>query len=226
MYNKWFCEYCIGHFHCNWNCWYLYDANSWGHVFNIGHETFRVTKRMFVLNTLPFSFFPNTCNHPKILWTIKAKAVPLHAMKALGGRGVYLLLILDLGTRYGWLVSVTPRPLFSLGERTTGTHCTGGWVGPRAGLDTEARGKIFCPRRGSNLDRPVVQPVARRYTDWATRLIMLWTMLNQKNGNNRLKSKQLDSWYALLLLNTTKEQSTSLPTYINALKFRCETGSE
>jgi hypothetical protein len=29
------------------------------------------------------------------------------------------------------------------GERTPGTHCTGGWVGPRAGLDTEARGKIF-----------------------------------------------------------------------------------
>jgi hypothetical protein len=36
-------------------------------------------------------------------------------------------------------------------------------VGPRASLDTEARGKIFCLRRGSNLDRPVVQPVARYY---------------------------------------------------------------
>jgi hypothetical protein len=32
---------------------------------------------------------------------------------------------------------------FSPGERTPGTHCTGGWVGPRAGLDTEARGKIL-----------------------------------------------------------------------------------
>jgi hypothetical protein len=30
------------------------------------------------------------------------------------------------------------------GERTPGTHCTGGWVGPRAGLDTEAREKILC----------------------------------------------------------------------------------
>jgi hypothetical protein len=35
-----------------------------------------------------------------------------------------------------------------------GTHCTGGWEGPRAGLDTEATGKILCPCRGSN-------PVAR-----------------------------------------------------------------
>jgi hypothetical protein len=32
---------------------------------------------------------------------------------------------------------------FSSGERTPGTHCTGGWVGPRAGVDTEARGKIL-----------------------------------------------------------------------------------
>jgi hypothetical protein len=57
------------------------------------------------------------------------------------GEKVYLLLILDLGTRWGWLVSVTPRPRFITRQRTTGTHCTGGWVGLRAGVDTEARGK-------------------------------------------------------------------------------------
>jgi hypothetical protein len=50
------------------------------------------------------------------------------------------------------------------GERNPGTHCTGGWLGPRAGLDTEARGKILCPCRGTNPDRPVVQSVARHYT--------------------------------------------------------------
>jgi len=64
----------------------------------------------------------------------------------------------------GWVVSITPRPRFTPGERTPGTHCTGGWVGPRAGLDTEARGKILCPRRGPNPDRPVVQPVVRQST--------------------------------------------------------------
>jgi hypothetical protein len=37
-------------------------------------------------------------------------------------------------------------------------------VGPRAGLDLEDRGKILCPCRGSNPDRPVVQPVVRHYT--------------------------------------------------------------
>jgi hypothetical protein len=54
------------------------------------------------------------------------------------------------------------------GERTPGTHCTGGWVGLRAGLDTEARGKIICLCRGSNLYCPVVLYVVRQYTDWAT----------------------------------------------------------
>jgi hypothetical protein len=51
-------------------------------------------------------------------------------------------------------------------ERTPCTHCTGGWVGLRAGLDTEATGKISYLCRGSNLDRPVVQSVARHYTDF------------------------------------------------------------
>jgi hypothetical protein len=87
--------------------------------------------------------------------------------RRLGGEEVQLLLILDLGTRCGWVVSITPRPRFSPGEMTRGTHCTGGWVGPRAGLDKEAIGQILCPCRGSNPDRPVVQPVVRHYTAWA-----------------------------------------------------------
>jgi hypothetical protein len=33
-----------------------------------------------------------------------------------------------------------------------GTQCTGGWVGLRAGLYTEVRGKILCPCRGLNPD--------------------------------------------------------------------------
>jgi hypothetical protein len=60
-----------------------------------------------------------------------------------------------------------PTALYPRGN-DPGTHWIGGWVGLRAGLDTEVTGKIFYFCRGSNLDRPVVQSVARHYTNWAT----------------------------------------------------------
>jgi hypothetical protein len=69
----------------------------------------------------------------------------------------------SFGTIWWWVVSVTPRPRFTPGERTPGTHWIGGWVGLRAGLDAETGVKILCFCRRSNRDRP-----ARTQTDWAT----------------------------------------------------------
>jgi hypothetical protein len=40
------------------------------------------------------------------------------------------------------------------GERTTGTHYTGGWVGPRADLDTEATVNFLSPLPGIEPRRP------------------------------------------------------------------------
>jgi hypothetical protein len=72
-------------------------------------------------------------------------------------------LIFDFGTRWGeWSVSRPCRAL-APGKGQPGTHRTGGWVGPRGGLDTEAREKILsplprieppssgCPARGQTL---------------------------------------------------------------------------
>jgi len=49
-------------------------------------------------------------------------------------------------------------------RKRPGTHCTGGWVGPRAGLDRCGKSRPH-PR----FDPRTVQPVASRYTDYATR---------------------------------------------------------
>jgi hypothetical protein len=65
-----------------------------------------------------------------------------------------------------WSASRLGRAL--LRERIPCIHCARGWVGLRAGLDTEVTVKILCPCRGSNPNRPVVQSVVRHYTDWAT----------------------------------------------------------
>ena len=62
--------------------------------------------------------------------------------------------------RWGWVVSTTPRPFYP--RKRPGTHCTGGWVAPRTGLD--GCGKSRPP---PGLDPRTVQPVVSLYTDWA-----------------------------------------------------------
>jgi hypothetical protein len=162
------------------------------------------------------------------------KAVPLHAMKALGGRGD-IAPTHDLGTRWGWVVSVTARPRFIPRERTPGTHCTGGWVGPRAGLDTEVRGKILCPCRGSNLDRPVVQPVVRQYTAWASPAPETRMYRQERQKINRYSSlrinkyryeiqeqKQVPGRYTGLFRELSESTISPRFTMIPIKKFRCK----
>jgi hypothetical protein len=76
---------------------------------------------------------------------ILIKTVPLPPCRRQGGEYSYSFLTAALDG--GWVVSVTPRPRFTPAERIPGTHCTGGWMGPRAGLDTEVRKKSFAYAR-------------------------------------------------------------------------------
>jgi hypothetical protein len=61
-------------------------------------------------------------------------------MKTFWGSGDIAPLILDFGTRWKWVLSLTPRPLYPA-ERTACTHCIGGWLGFRAVLDAVAKTK-------------------------------------------------------------------------------------
>jgi hypothetical protein len=54
-----------------------------------------------------------------------------------------LLLVLDLGSRWGECTVSRPGRSLPSESGPVGNHWTGGWVGPRAGLDTEATGKII-----------------------------------------------------------------------------------
>ena len=75
----------------------------------------------------------------------------LQATQALRVSTGIALLFLDYGTRRVSVIIVTPRPLFTPGERS-GTHCTAGWMGLRAGLDR--CGKISLSTRIRSQDRP------------------------------------------------------------------------
>jgi hypothetical protein len=114
------------------------------------------------------------------------KAVPLHAIMALGGWGGIAPTHSLPRHKMGVSGQRHAQAALCPGERTSGTHCTGGWVGLRAGLDTEARGNILCPCQVSNLDRPVVQSLVRHYTDWATPVpIYMKTFSNKSSCKQR-----------------------------------------
>jgi hypothetical protein len=89
---------------------------------------------------------------------VKVKFTLEQATKAQRGSGVKLYSFFNLGTRCGWVVNAMPRQLYF--REKHGTSCTGGWVGPRAGLD--GGGKSRSP---PGFDPRTAQPVASRYTD-------------------------------------------------------------
>jgi hypothetical protein len=99
----------------------------------------------------------------------KVKCTLIQTLRLSTGRAAHrgsrciALPFLDHSTRRGWGVSVTPRPLFTPPRERPDTHCTGGWVGPRAGLDRCGKSRSppgFEPR--------IAQPVASGYTDYTT----------------------------------------------------------
>jgi hypothetical protein len=85
-----------------------------------------------------------------------SKTVPLPTCRRQGGEEMYLILILDLGTRWGeWSASRSDRvlplekdPRYPL-DRKQGASQS--WVRLKACLDT---GRTLCLRRGSNPGRP------------------------------------------------------------------------
>jgi len=57
-----------------------------------------------------------------------------HAMKTYLGSTGTAAPILNLGTRWGWVVN-SRSGRFTPGVRTHGTHWIGSWVGPRSDID-------------------------------------------------------------------------------------------
>ena len=58
-----------------------------------------------------------------------------------GGLEVQLYSSFNLGARWVWVVNATPRQLYP--RERPGTHCTGGWVGLRAGLNKCGKYRLY-----------------------------------------------------------------------------------
>jgi hypothetical protein len=78
----------------------------------------------------------------------------------LTGECKYSSTILDLGTRWKWVVSFMPRSLYPR-ERSPDIHWIGGWVGLKAILQAVEKIKT-CPSRESIPGRPARGPLLYR----------------------------------------------------------------
>jgi hypothetical protein len=104
----------------------------------------------FVLMALSL-LMGSICVYVGCLTKVKGKAVPLRSIEAhLGDRRYNSYSFLTSALEGGEWSASRPGRALTPGKEPPGTHCTGGWVGPRAGLDAEVRGKILCLCRGSN----------------------------------------------------------------------------
>jgi hypothetical protein len=103
-------------------------------------------------------------------------------MKAYCGSGVIDPSILDLGTRWRWVVSITPWPLYLQGKSP--------WypVDKRLG-GLQSRSGRGCEQKNSQplpgLESPIIHAVAQRYT---TELSRLLTLLVKAKAFPRCKS--------------------------------------
>jgi hypothetical protein len=69
------------------------------------------------------------------------------------GKWKYGSTIVDLGTRWRWVVRFTPRTIYPLGKSRS-CHCIGGWVGPIVALDAVEKREITLP----GIEPPAAQP--------------------------------------------------------------------
>jgi hypothetical protein len=109
---------------------------------------------------LPFSpyLFPTRHIRHSISSVYKRKGtvVRIHSIKEYKGRRGMAPFILNLGTRFRWVASLTSRSLHSR-TRAPGNHCIVVWVGLRAGLDILGKIKFPWACSDSNLVSPSPQ---------------------------------------------------------------------
>jgi hypothetical protein len=105
-------------------------------------------------------------------------------------------------------------------ERTLCSHWIGGWVGPRAGLDAEARRKILCLCRGSNPVRLVhSQTLYWRATPayQASCKLQKEGKFYRKNGAKHGSNFRMNNWNVQLPSNPSHWSRSDMRTRASSL---------
>jgi hypothetical protein len=122
-------------------------------------------------------------------------------MKVYWGSGGIAPRILDLGTRWTWVVSLTPRPLYPQGK-SPWYPLDGRRGGPQSRSGLGGVEKNSQPLSG--LEPPIMQPVAQRYTTELSRLLLAhsWRLYECVSRSSQAESI---TKYMLTTINTRWE---------------------
>ena len=109
----------------------------------------------------------------------------------------------------GCVVNATPRPLYP--QKWPGTHCIGGWVGPRAGLDGCGKSR---PHRDT-------LPLPSIYTECAIpahtrKAVSVQTFYRSTGFPNFGASTFLDKWYSKVI-----DYQPCAPAAFTPRKYSC-----
>jgi hypothetical protein len=126
------------------------------------------------------------------------------------GEAVQLLLILDLGTKWIWVVSVTPRPRF-----TPGTHCIGGRapiirLSPRA-IQPGARSTLRYGSQATVTKEKTEHIYICTINNWNK----VWLKLQIEFGLYWIGTLQILNFNEIgLVISQTKHSNIHIPRYI------------
>jgi hypothetical protein len=128
---------------------------------------------------------------------------------------MYSSIILDLGTRWRWVGSFMPQPLYHQGKspwypldrRLSRPQCWSGCCGVEKKSLARARNRT-----------PAIQPVADHYTDWAILAQSYMYIINNNIG---------DRFSPSIFVSPANSHSTNCTRSINNLTlYRLDTGSD
>jgi len=103
----------------------------------------------------------------------------------------------------GWVVNATPRPLYP--RERPGTHCIGGWVRPRAGLDRCGKSRLtwirssYTPARSESLYRLSYHDPHRTSGTFKKFAILPVRHIGHRHWITRVKNLYVEIFFPVLL---------------------------
>ena len=145
------------------------------------------------------------------VYTSKCEVCAVQALKAYRGNRGTAVLILNLGIRWMWVVSLTSWSLYPPPGKNSGTHLIRGLVGPE--FVWTFRRKCFCSGWCRAPDCPASSLVTT-LTELSTRVRRIYTVFYALLRSCKLTTEQKENfvWVSLVFCGTQIDEGPVLPS--------------